>query len=482
MDRLITLLDTIAGFVWGPAMIVLLVGTGVFLTFRLGMIQFRCLRHAIHCVQGKFDDPNDAGDVSHFRALCAALSATIGTGNIAGVATDIVVGGPGAVFWMWITALVGMATKYTSCSLAVKYRRIHPDGSVSGGPMHILSMGLKNKPLGKVLGGVFALFGILASFGIGNMTQANSVIGGLKPIVPESWTVVQTYFGGTLTASPLSFFGGLILAVLVGLVILGGIRRIAHVASYVVPVMCIIYVSGCLYILITHWDKIGAAFGLIFKYAFTPYAVGGGAVGIALKTTISKGVARGVFSNESGLGSAPIAHAAVKTNEMAREGMVAMLGPLIDTLIICTLTALTILVTDAYKTDLNGAQLTAEAFNLGLSRWGHLIVGISLAFFAYSTTIAWSYYGDRCAEYLFGQKAIPVYRVTFVVLVFVGAVSKLSLVWTISDIFNALMAVPNLIGLILLSGVVAHETRDYLKRLKDGEFEPPQCDGGTSRR
>ncbi|MCF7976016.1 MAG: sodium:alanine symporter family protein [Phycisphaerae bacterium] len=471
MDRLIALLDKIDGLVWGPAMIILLVGTGIFLTIRLGLIQFRCLRHAVRCVQGKYDNPDDAGDVSHFRALCAALSATIGTGNIAGVATAIVVGGPGAVFWMWVTAVVGMATKFTSCALAVKYRQIHADGSVSGGPMYILSMGLKHKGLGRMLGGLFALFGVLASFGIGNMAQANSVIGGLKYMLPASWSETQTFWGGALTTSPVSLVGGLVLATLVGLVILGGIRRIAHVASWIVPAMCIIYVTGCLFILISHHDKIGSAFALIFKYAFTPYAVGGGAVGIALRTTISKGVARGVFSNESGLGSAPIAHAAARTHEMVREGMVAMLGPLIDTLIICTMTALTILVTDAYKGDLDGAALTAEAFNTGLPGWGHFIVGISLAFFAYSTAISWSYYGDRCAEYLFGGRAVPVYRVVFVCLIFVGAVSKLALVWTISDIFNALMAIPNLIGLIILSGVVAHETRHYIKRLKDGAFD-----------
>jgi len=464
-------LEKIDGFVWGPGMIVLLVGTGVFLTLRLGLIQFRCLRHAVRCVQGKYDDPHDTGDVSHFRALCAALSATIGTGNIAGVATAIVIGGPGAVFWMWVTAVVGMATKFSSCALAVKYRQIHPDGSVSGGPMHILTMGLQNKGLGKMLGGAFALFGVLASFGIGNMAQANSVMGGLKSILPAHWSEMQPFLGGAVTVSPVSFIGGLVLAGLVGLVILGGIKRIAHVASWIVPVMCIVYVSGCVFILITHLDKIGPAFGLIFKYAFTPYAAGGGAVGIALRATIRKGVATGVFSNESGLGSAPIAHAAVRTNEMVREGMVAMLGPLIDTLIICTMTALTILVTDAYHGDLNGAELTAEAFSLGLSGWGQFIVGTSLVFFAYSTTIAWSYYGDRCAEYLFGEKAVFVYRIIFVCLIFVGAVSKLSLVWTISNIFNALMAIPNLIGLILLSGVVARETRRYLTRLKQGEFD-----------
>ncbi len=464
METWITQLSKIDDFVWGPAMIILLVGTGLFLTIRLGLIQFRCLRHAIHCVQGKFDDPNDTGDVSHFRALCAALSATIGTGNIAGVATAIVVGGPGAVFWMWVTAVVGMATKFSSCSLAVKYRRTHADGSISGGPMYILSLGLKPQRLGAILGSLFALFGVIASFGIGNMTQANSVMGGLKSMLPEDWSASHSFLGGAVNLSPVTVTGGLVLALLVGLVILGGIRRIAHVASWIVPVMCILYVAGSVIILITHYDRIVPALALIFKHAFTPYAAGGGAVGIALKTTISKGVARGVFSNESGLGSAPIAHAAARTHEMAREGMVAMLGPLIDTLIICTMTALTILVTDATQSGLNGAELTAEAFNLGLSGWGHFVVGVSLVFFAYSTTISWSYYGDRCAEYLWGVKAVLVYRLIYVVLVFVGAVAKLGLVWKLSDIFNALMALPNLIGLILLSGVVTHETRAYLQR------------------
>lgn len=467
MDALITQLTAVDDFVWGPAMITLLVGTGLFLTIRLGLIQFRCLRHAILCVMGKFDDPDHPGDVSHFKALCAALSATIGTGNIAGVATAIAAGGPGAVFWMWVTALVGMATKFSSCSLAVKYRRINADGSISGGPMYILSMGLKNKTLGLFLGGLFALFGMLASFGIGNMTQANSIMEGLKPMLPQSWSDPVTLLNGAVSTSPICLIGGLTLAFFVGLVILGGIQRIAHVASWIVPAMCLIYVTGSVIILIQHADKIGAAFALIFKYAFTPYAAGGGALGIAVQTTITKGVARGVFSNESGLGSAPIAHAAARTNEMVREGMVAMLGPMIDTLIICTMTALTILVTGAHESGLDGAKLTAEAFSTGLSGWGHFIVGISLVFFAYSTTIAWSYYGDRCTEYLLGPKAVTPYRILFVCLVFVGAISKLSVVWTLSDIFNALMAIPNLIGLVLLSGVVVRETRHYLATFKN---------------
>ena len=419
METLTAYLDKVDDFVWGPAMICLLVGTGLFLTARLGLIQFRCLGHALNCIRGKYDNPEDAGDVSHFRALCAALSATIGTGNIAGVALAIAAGGPGAVFWMWVTALVGMATKYTSCALAVQYRRLHSDGSVSGGPMYILSLGLRNKTLGAVLGLSFALFGMLASFGIGNMTQANSVIRGLRYALPESWGQTQSYLGGILQTSPLALVGGVILALLVGLVIIGGIRRIAHVASWIVPIMCAVYVIGVLIILITHAQQIIPAFGLIFKHAFTPYAAGGGAAGMALLTTIRHGVARGVFSNESGLGSAPIAHAAAKTQEMAREGMVAMLGPLIDTLIICTLTALAILVTQAHQSDLEGAEMTAEAFSLGLAGKGHVIVGISLMFFAFSTAISWSYYGDRCTEYLLGTWAIPYYRILFSLLIFV---------------------------------------------------------------
>ncbi len=470
MENVTAVLKTVDDWVWGPAMIGLLVGTGLYLTLRLRFIQLRGLRHALDCVRGRYDNPDDAGDISHFKALCSALSATIGTGNIAGVALAIAAGGPGAVFWMWITALVGMATKFTSCSLAIKYRRVHSDGTVSGGPMYILSLGLKHKRLGYALGLLFALFGMLASFGIGNMAQANSVIKGLTYMLPTSWSQTQPYLGGTLTTSPLALVAGMLLALLVGLVILGGIRRIANFASWIVPIMCIIYILGTLVILATHAGQILPALGLIFKHAFTPYAVGGGAAGTLLRTTIREGVARGVFSNESGLGSAPIAHAAAKTREMAREGMVAMLGPLIDTLLICTMTALAILVTQAHHTDLEGAELTAEAFHLGLAGKGHFIVGISLMFFAFSTAISWSYYGDRCTEYLLGTWAIPYYRILFACLIFVGAVAELKWVWLVSDIFNALMAIPNLIGLLALSGVAALHTKDYCGRLKSGQL------------
>ena len=467
MEQLNALLDKIDGYVWGPVMIILLVGTGLYLTARLLFIQVRHLGHAIACVLGKYDQPEESGDVSHFKALATALSATIGTGNIAGVATAIAAGGPGAIFWMWVTALVGMATKFTSCTLAVKYRKIHDDGSASGGPMYFLSLGLKNKKLGGFLGAAFALFGIVASFGIGNMVQANSVVGGLGYLLPETATASGFTLWEGFSVSWLSLATGLTLSFLAGIVILGGIKRIANVAGVIVPFMCTFYVLGALIILILNAAAIPDAFVLIFKYAFTPYAVGGGVLG----STVRFGVARGVFSNESGLGSAPIAHAAVKTNEPVREGTVAMLGPLIDTLIICTMTALVILVTNANTGEHDGGALTAHAFQKGLFGWGHYLVGVGLMFFAYSTMLGWSYYGDRCAEYLFGEKAIPIYRWLFVAAITIGAVGGLKIIWTLADISNALMAIPNLIGLILLSGVVANETKKYCRRLKNGEFK-----------
>jgi AGCS family alanine or glycine:cation symporter len=471
MERLTELLGTIDSFIWGWTTIGLLVGTGLYLTFRLLFVQVRHLGHAIACVFGKYDQPEESGDISHFKALATALSATIGTGNIAGVATAIAAGGPGAVFWMWITALVGMATKFTSCTLAVKYRKIHDDGSASGGPMYYLSMGLGQKKLGAFLGGAFALFGMIASFGIGNMVQANSVVGGLGYLLPEAMQANGFSLWEGFTISWMSLITGLILSFLTGIVILGGIKRIANVAGVIVPFMCSFYVIGAVIILILNVTAIPEALAQIVKYAFTPYAVGGGALGVAVSQAIRFGVARGVFSNESGLGSAPIVHAAAKTSEPVREGTVAMLGPFIDTLIICTMTALVILVTGANLSEHDGGALTAHAFEKGLFGYGQYLVGFGLMLFAYSTLIAWSYYGDRCTEYLFGEKAIPIYRWVYVGCITIGAVGGLRVIWTIADIFNALMAIPNLIGLLLLSGVVAKETKRYCKKLKTGEFK-----------
>lgn len=471
MEWLKTALDRVDGFVWGWPTIAMLVGTGLYLTGRLLLIQIRLLMHSVACVLGRYDQPEENGDVSHFKALATALSATIGTGNIAGVAAAIAAGGPGAVFWMWVTALVGMATKFTCCTLAVKYRRIHGDHSASGGPMYYLSLGLKNKKLGAFLGTAFALFGMIASFGIGNMVQANSVVGGLGYLVPET---IQSQGFALWPGFDITWLGlgtGLALSFLTGIVILGGIKRIANVASVIVPFMCAFYILGAVVILVQNAAAIPGAFAEIFRHAFSPYAAGGGALGIAVSQTIRHGVARGLFSNEAGLGSAPIAHAAARTSEPVREGAVAMLGPFIDTIVVCSMTALVILATGAHHSGYDGGALTAHAFGKGLFGCGPYVVGLGLVFFAYSTLIAWSYYGDRCAEYLFGERAIPVYRWIYIGCITIGAVGGLRVIWTIADIFNALMAIPNLIGLLLLSGTVAEETKRYCARRKAGEFD-----------
>ncbi len=457
MDLITTLTEitgTIAGMAWGIPSIVLLVGTGLYLTIRLRMVQVRGFKHAVNLIRGKYDKPDDPGEVTHFQALSTALSATIGTGNIAGVATAIAFGGPGAVFWMWITALVGMASKYTSCTLALKYRITHPDGSVSGGPMYTLSLGFSErlgmKKTGAVLGFLFALFTLIASFGIGNMVQANSVMDGLTFIYPD--------------AGKYKLFMGVILAIGVGLVIIGGIKRIAKVASRIVPFMAIAYCLAALVILVLNASAIPEAFATILNLALNPVAAGGGAIGAA----IQYGVARGVFSNESGLGSAPMAHAAARTKEPVREGLVAMMGPFIDTIIICTMTALVIVIMgawgDARPEELKGAALSAYAFQQALGSIGAWVVGFGLVFFAYSTIIAWSYYGDRSAEYLFGAKAVLPYRIIYTVLVVVGAWIPLNLVWNLADIANIFMAAPNLISLIVLSGVVVKLSDDYFER------------------
>jgi len=478
-----TALKSVADVLCGPVMIVMLVGTGLYLTIRLGFVQWRYFRHAVRCVTRKYDDPNEQGDISHFRALATALSATIGTGNIAGVATAIASGGPGAVFWMWVTAMVGMATKFTSCSLAVEFRNIHEDGSASGGPMYYIRKGFappllvalfgpeKTRKFAVWLAVLFAMFAVIASFGIGNIVQANSVVEGLRYIFPESLQQAEVRICEGWNVPCFNLIIGVILASLVALVTLGGIKRIAGVAGRLVPAMCIVYVAGAVTVLIINIDKIPACLGLIFEYAFTPYAAGGGFLGYLVSHTMRYGVARGVFSNESGLGSAPMAHAAAKTHEMAREGFVAMLGPFIDTICICTMTALVILITGAHQTELDGAQLTAEAFNKGFFGYGHYIVGVGLTLFAYSTIISWSYYGDRCAEFLFGPRAVIWYRYIYIAAIVVGAAAALNVVWILADIFNMLMALPNLVGLIALAGFVAAKKRDYVQRLNEGLFD-----------
>jgi AGCS family alanine or glycine:cation symporter len=433
----------LAGMLWGNWLtLAVLLGMGLYLTLRMGFVQLRGFRHSIELVSGRYSCRTDAGQISHFQALSTALSATVGTGNIAGVATAISLGGPGALFWMWMTAFFGMATKFTECTLALQFRRIDPDGEIAGGPMYTLLNGLKLKRTATL----FASFALIASFGIGNMVQANSVVDGLGYLYPQvrenSWLV-----------------GGL-MAFLVGMVILGGVRRIAHVASAIVPLMALLYVSASLLVLFNHAEKIPQALAIIFNHALNPWAVGGAAVGEAIRW----GVARGLFSNEAGLGSSPMAHAAARTNEPVREGLVAMLEPFIDTLVICSMTGLVIVVTDAYtirQDDLVGAALTAHAFASSLGPAGAAVVGIGLSLFAFSTIIAWSYYGDRSAHFLFGESAVQPYRVIYTFLVLIGAAVPLQLVWNIADVTNILMALPNLLSLALLAGLVQRMKNAY---------------------
>ena len=438
----------LSGLLWGnPLTLLVLLGTGLYLTIRMGLVQLRGFRHATQLISGKYSKPEDVGEVSHFQALSTALSATVGTGNIAGVATAIALGGPGALFWMWVTAVLGMATKFTECTLSLNFRKIAPNGEVAGGPMYTLLHGLNMRRTAAA----FACFALIASFGIGNMVQANSVMDGLGYIYPGlhdyRWLI------------------GCALAILVGLVILGGVKRIARVASTIVPFMALMYIVAALIVLANHAADIPAAIHTIFNLALNPWAAGGAAAGEAIRW----GVARGLFSNEAGLGSSPMAHAAARTNEPVREGLVAMMEPFIDTLVICTMTGLVIVVTGAYQESndsLMGAALTAHAFSGSLGAAGAWIVGGGLTLFAYSTIIAWSYYGDRSAYYLFGERAVLPYRVVYTVMVVIGAAVPLKLVWNIADITNILMALPNLIGLILLAGLV--------KKLKDDYFSRPQ--------
>ncbi len=453
---MLELLEKIDGILWGPVTIALLFGTGFLLTMVLRAVQVRKFGYAWKLISGKYDNPDDEGEITHFQALSAALSATIGTGNIAGVGTAVALGGPGAVFWMWITAIFGMALKYGECLLSLNFRTIHVDGTVSAGPMYYLEKGLGQKWLGIL----FALFAAVASFGIGNMVQANSVA---EP--------VAEYFGVPKLVT------GLILGGLVFAVIVGGIRRIGQVASRLVPFMALFYILGSLWVIFSHLAAVPAAFKLIVTSAFSGTAATGGFAGAAVSQAIRFGVARGVFSNEAGLGSAPIAHGAAQTREPVREGLVAMLGPFIDTIVICSMTALVIILTGAYESGETGAVLTARAFDAGLPGIGGYIVAIGIILFAFSTAISWSYYGDRSVEYLFGPRLGPrlimPYRVLFCLLLPVGASMKLSLVWTFSDITNALMAWPNLIALVGLTPLILRLTREY--------FSDPDRVAGTKK-
>ncbi len=460
----VALIERIDGWVWGYFMMFLLVGTGIYLTLRLRFMQVRLFRHAWSLISGKWDNPHDKGETTHLQALSTALSATIGTGNIAGVATALVLGGPGAIFWMWVTGALGMCTKGVGSILSHRYREIDSEGVVAGGPMYYLRNGL-GLPW---LGWLFAFFTAASCFGIGNMVQANSVADPLSRYIG----LEAGFRLGSLGHVAWSKLGiGLVLAVLVGIVIVGGVRRIARVAERIVPLMAVIYVAGALVILVLRIEAIPGAFARIFDGAFSATSVGGGVVGYTFAQAARYGIARGLFSNEAGLGSASIAHASARTKEPVREGLVSMLGPSIDTLLICTITALVILTSGLLGyTDKDGAALSAAAFETTLGSFGRHLVSFGLVFFAFTTMIGWSYYGDRAIYYIFGKrgrKAVRVYRWIFILLIPVGAISQLRVIWTLSDIFNGLMAFPNLVALIGLSGVLAAMLRDYERRLPD---------------
>lgn len=445
------LISKCVDIVWGPPLMVLLVGTGLYLSGRLSLIQIRGLRHAIQIVTGKFDKKDDPGEITHFRALTTALSATIGTGNIVGVAAAILAGGPGAVFWMWVMACVGMATKYASCTLAVHYRRVDENGETAGGPMHFIERGMGSKF--KWLAILFALFTAVASFGIGNMFQINSMVAAVNELV---------YGVGEPIQSHIQWSVGLLTAMVVSSVILGGIKRIAQVAGVIVPVMCLSYICVGLFILIKNYHLILPGFSLIIEQAFVaPESVSGGLIGGVIRA----GVARGLFSNEAGLGSAAMAHGAAKTKEPVREGLVAMLGPLIDTLIVCSITALVIVTTGAYEFVKVKGQLTSAAFEMGLPGSGW-IVSVGIILFAFSTLVAWSYYGDRAVDYLFGRKYVVYYRWIFIGFILIGALRKIDEVIDFCDIMNGLMALPNLVALIVLAPVVSQLTQEYCRKNK----------------
>ncbi|ANC99204.1 alanine/glycine:cation symporter family protein [Streptococcus suis] len=444
---MLELFKAINNLVWGPPLLLLLVGTGVYFTLRLGVFQIGKLPTAFRLIFSS--DQSGQGDVSSFAALCTALAATVGTGNIVGVATAITTGGPGALFWMWVAAFFGMATKYAEGFLAIKYRTKDANGQAAGGPMHYITLGMGQK--WKPLAVFFAVSGVLvALLGMGTFSQVNSIASSMSAsfgLAPQLVSIV--------TAISIAFF------------IFGGIEKISDVSTKIVPFMAILYILASLIVLVVHWNELLPTLGLVLKSAFSPAAAVGGFVGATVKEAIQRGIARGVFSNESGLGSAPIAAAAAKSDNPVEQGLISMTGTFIDTLIICTLTGFTILVTDQWSVEgLAGAPLTQAAFATVFGNTGSIALTISLVLFAFTTILGWSYYGERCIEFLFGTKSILPYRLVFVAMVALGGFLKLDLIWTIADIVNGLMALPNLIALLALSPVIIKETRQYFAKKK----------------
>ncbi|MBP2210421.1 AGCS family alanine or glycine:cation symporter [Rhodococcus ruber] len=449
MESVNEFLVEVASVVWGPYMLIpLLLGTGVILTVRLRGVQFRKLWPALRLGLIIRKDPDATeGDISQYQALTTALAATVGVGNIAGVATAIYFGGPGALFWMWITGLVGMASKYSEAFLGVKYRVTDAKGEQSGGPQYYLARAIPNK-FGLVLSLMFAVFAVLASFGIGNMTQANTVA-----------TQMDSTFGVP------TWLSGIVMTVLAAAVLLGGIKSIGRVTAGFVPAMILLYVGAGIIVLAVNITDIPEAFALVFTDAFTGTAATGGFIGSVFMIALRYGVARGIFSNESGMGSAAIAAAAAQTTHPVRQGLVSMTQTFIDTIIVVTFTGMVIITTGAWKSGEQGAAMTSLAFSDGLGGdWGSWIVTISVVFFAFSTILGWSYYGDRCIERLVGRGGVLPYRAVFVLVVYLGATTELEVVWNFSDVMNGLMALPNLVGLLILSGLIARETKEYLAR------------------
>lgn len=457
LNELNILLGQISDQLWGPYVLIpLLLLVGIYLTIGLEFISFRKLAHSFVVMwRGRHRHPDHEGELTPFRALMTSLAATVGTGNIVGVATAILLGGPGAVFWMWMTALIGMATKFCEATLAVKYREVTPNGSFVGGPMYYIKNGLG--PKWRWMATLFAIFGVIASFGIGNMTQANAVAAN-----------VLNVSDGLLSPEFLAF----LLLILTASILIGGVKRIGAVTGRLVPFMAVVYMLGGLFILLTHYEQVPAAFASIFSSAFSGHAAVGGFAGSTLAMAIRFGVARGLFSNEAGLGSSPMAHATAIVKHPVKQGLLGMLDPFLDTIVVCSISALVILVSGQWSaTGIdNAATLTAIAFDTSMpGGFGKWLVTISLTLFAFSTILGWCVYGERCAIYLFGDKAALPFRVIFTLVVPVGVLAKLTLVWALSDIFNALMAIPNLIALLLLSPVVFKLTKAFFNDPKNLE-------------
>lgn len=460
-----SILKTIDSFVWGLPLIILIISVGLFLTIRLKGLQITKLGLAIkHMVK---NEASGDGEVSGFASLCTALSATIGTGNIVGVATALVAGGPGALFWMWIAALVGTATKYSECLLAVKYRVIQKDGHILGGPFYYIEHGMGKK--WKWLAKLFAFFGVgVGLLGIGTFTQINGITSAVNNFFDANnqWTV--TLFGREYSWSVI--ISGILLTIFTALVLIGGLKRISSVAQVIVPFMAVTYFVVTLAILVYNFREIPNALATIVQSAFGLRAVGGGAIG-SMMMAMQMGVARGIFSNEAGLGSAPIAAAAAVADAPAQQGLISMMGTFIDTIVICTMTGLTIVITGSWNIGLEGVSVTTRAFQMGLplpAQFSSFILMLCLVFFAFTTILGWNYYSERCLEYIIGDKknVIKAYKWLYILCIFIGPFMTVSAVWTIADIFNGLMAIPNLIALIALNGVVVSETNKYLNSLK----------------